>query len=144
ERGPPPAPARRATVQETAVKRRTLLKAGALSCAASLAPALRAAETYPSRPVKIVVGFGAGGNGDVTVRIVAEKLAQRLGQPFIVDNKPGAGGIVAAQQVLQSPADGYTLMLGASSNMAMTPTLFKDVPFDTARDFEAIGLLAKF
>ncbi len=128
------------------MQRRHLLQATAtLPIWGALAPAAHAqASGYPSRPVKIVVGFGAGGNGDVTVRIVAEKLAARLGQGFVVENRPGAGGLVAGQQVLQSPADGYTLMLGASSNMAMTPHLFSKLPYDTARDFVAVSMLAEF
>lgn len=128
---------------EKYMKRRNFLRSAVLLGAGS---ALQRAwaQAYPGRPIKIVVGFGAGGSGDVTMRIAAEKLAPRLGQSVVVENRPGAGGITAAQQVLQSKSDGYTLMLGASSNMAMLPTLFKNVPFDTSRDFAPVSLVAKF
>ncbi len=126
------------------MQRRQLIKASVMPIAGALLPSARAQGAYPNRPVKILVGFAAGGNADVTVRIVADKLAVRLGQAFVVDNKPGAGGLVAGQQALQAPADGYTLMLGASSNMAMAPHLFSKMPYDTVKDFLPVSILAEF
>jgi tripartite-type tricarboxylate transporter receptor subunit TctC len=102
------------------------------------------ATNYPNKPVKIVVGYGAGGTGDVTMRILAQKLSDRLGQPFVIENRPGAGGVVASQLVAQSAPDGYTLVFIATGNFAMTPGLFKSLPFDPVKDFEMISLAGNF
>jgi tripartite-type tricarboxylate transporter receptor subunit TctC len=101
----------------------------ALLMGASDARAAISPVTYPTAPIKLIVPFGAGGFPDVAARIAAEKLSAELGQPFIVENRPGAGGIVAANAVLKSQADGYTLFVGTNSFWALTPRLFK-VPFD--------------
>lgn len=126
------------------MKRRRLLQAMAGASILGAASPWSWAQSYPSRPIKLIIGFGAGGNGDVTMRIIAEKLAARLGQAWVVENRPGAGGILASQALLQSKPDGHTLMLGASSNMAMAPSLFKSLSFDPARDFSPVSLVAKF
>jgi tripartite-type tricarboxylate transporter receptor subunit TctC len=114
----------------------------ALLCAGSARG--QAADGYPTKPVRIMVGYGPGGTGDLTVRLVAQQLAVRLGQPFIVDNRPGAGGIVASQVAQQAPADGYTLNFVAAGNFAMTPSLFKSLPFDPVKDFEMVSLIGTF
>jgi tripartite-type tricarboxylate transporter receptor subunit TctC len=111
---------------------------------AASATAQPAIDAYPSKPVRIMVGYGAGGTGDLTVRLVAQKLTEKTGQPFIVDNRPGAGGIVASQVAQQSTPDGYTLNFMAAGNFAMTPSLFKSLPFDPARDFEMVSLIGTF
>jgi tripartite-type tricarboxylate transporter receptor subunit TctC len=102
------------------------------------------AANYPNKPVKIIVGYGAGGTGDVTMRILAQKLSDRLGQPFVIENRPGAGGVVASQLVAQSAPDGYTLVFIATGNFAMTPGLFKSLPFDPVKDFEMVSLAGNF
>jgi tripartite-type tricarboxylate transporter receptor subunit TctC len=129
--------------EETMDRRKALKSLAGISLCGLAAQAARA-QSYPTRPVKMLVGFGVGGNGDVTVRIIAEKVSARLGQPWVVENRPSAGGIIASQVLLQSPADGYTLMLGASSNVAMAPSLFKSLSFDPARDFAPVSLVSKF
>jgi tripartite-type tricarboxylate transporter receptor subunit TctC len=103
-----------------------------------------AAANYPNKPVKIIVGYGAGGTGDVTMRILAQKLSDRLGQQFVIENRPSAGGLVASQLVAQSAPDGYTLVFIATGNFAMTPGLFKSLPFDPVKDFEMISLAGNF
>lgn len=103
----------------------------------------QAAAEWPSKPVTIVVGFGAGGPTDVLARILAEGLATKFKQPFIVDNKAGAAGAVAAAQVKQAPPDGYTLMFGSSSTLSIIPTLQKTV-YDPVKDFTPIGLVASY
>jgi len=128
-------------------RRRTLLGAlgaGAVTLAAPAIARAQGAAGYPNKPVRIVIGYGAGGTGDVTMRLLAQKLTERMGQQFIVDNRPGAGGIVASQVVATSPADGYTLLFVATGNFTMTPGLFKSLPFDPLKDFEMISLSGNF
>jgi tripartite-type tricarboxylate transporter receptor subunit TctC len=107
-----------------------------------LAP-LRAQAKYPSRPVRIVVPFGAGGVADTTVRVVAEKLGDVMGQRFVIENQPGAGGIAAARAVLSAPADGHTLAL-LSNGTAVSVGLFKKLAFDPLKDFAPISSLGYF
>jgi tripartite-type tricarboxylate transporter receptor subunit TctC len=102
-----------------------------------------AAASYPDRPVRIVLPFAAGGVADITARIVAEKLGDRLGQRFYVENQPGAGGIAAARAVIATPPDGYTLAL-LSNGTAISVSLFSKLPFDPLKDFEPISSLGFF
>lgn len=101
-------------------------------------------NSYPERPVRIIVGYGPGGTGDLTIRIIAQKLTESLGQPFVVENKPGAGGIVASQTAQQAKPDGYTLNFIAAGNFAMTPSLFRSLPFDPIKDFDMVSLIGNF
>lgn len=101
------------------------------------------AQTFPSKPVKIVVPFGAGGVADLTARIVAQKLSASLGQPVVIENKPGAGGVVAGDTVAKAEPDGHTLLL-MSNATAVSAGLFKALPFDTVRDFAPISTLGYF
>lgn len=105
-------------------------------------PAL-AQGKYPDRPVRIVLPFGAGGVADITTRLVAEKLSEKLGQRFVVENSPGAGGITAARAVLQSAADGYTLGV-LSNGTAVSVGLFKNLPFDPVKDFTPVSAMGYF
>ena len=106
-------------------------------------PTVAQAQNYPNRPVRVVVPFGAGGVADVTTRIAVDKLGEKLGQRFVVENQPGAGGINAARSVLGSATDGYTLFL-ASNGTAVSVALFKSLPFDPVKDFAAVSLLGSF
>jgi tripartite-type tricarboxylate transporter receptor subunit TctC len=101
-----------------------------------------AAEKYPEKPVKIVVGFSPGGPVDNIARIISKRLSERLGQPFVVDNKPGASSMIAAQYVANAQPDGYTLLMVASTH-AINPSLYKNIAFDTAKDFTPIGFVAE-
>ncbi|HEX4329762.1 MAG TPA: tripartite tricarboxylate transporter substrate-binding protein [Burkholderiales bacterium] len=117
-----------------------------LRCALALWAAtagLAQAQGYPARPLRLVVGYAAGGVGDITARVVADDLAKRLGQPVVVDNRPGAGGIVAAQAVARAEADGYTLLLLNQGN-AISASLFKSLPYDILRDFEPVSEIGAF
>src|SRR6185369_4702554 len=98
---------------------------------------------FPLKPLRIVVPFGAGGIADLTTRSVAEHLAATLKQPVIVDNKPGAGGVVAAEVVAKSDADGHTLLLMSNAN-AVSAGLFRSLPYDTIRDFAPVGMIGTF
>jgi tripartite-type tricarboxylate transporter receptor subunit TctC len=112
---------------------------------AALAPwvGARAQAAFPARGLRIVVPFAAGGVGDLTARIVAGKLAERLGQAVVIENRPGAGGVVAADSVARAEPDGHTLFL-MSNGTAVTAGLFKSLPFDTLRDFAPISTLGFF
>jgi tripartite-type tricarboxylate transporter receptor subunit TctC len=107
------------------------------------------AQAYPSKPVKIVVPFAVGGIADTFGRVIAQKLSETWGQPFVVENKTGAGGNIGADLVAKSPADGYTLVVGNIGSHAVNPLLVKNMPYDPIRDFvpvahvlDAEGLLA--
>lgn len=99
--------------------------------------ALAQESSYPSKPVHILVPFTAGTNADIIARIYAEKLTARLGQPFIVDDRPGAGGVIAAEALLGAPADGYTLLFVSGGHSA-NPAFYKNLPYDTLNDFAGI------
>ena len=116
-----------------------------LAAAAILAlPATAVAQAkWPSKPVKIVVPFGAGGVGDITARIVGEKLGAKLGQRFVIENVPAAGGIQAAQNVLRDPADGYTIAL-FSNGTAVSAGLFKKLAFDPVKQFAPVSSMGFF
>jgi tripartite-type tricarboxylate transporter receptor subunit TctC len=103
----------------------------------------RAEANYPNRPVRIVLPFAAGGVADTTARIIAEKLGEKLGQRFYVENQPGAGGIAAARTVTSAPADGYTLVL-LTNGTAISVSLFEKLPFDPLRDFTPVSSLGFF
>lgn len=100
------------------------------------------AQQYPTRPVTIFVPFGAGGGSDLLARLVAQKLEERLGKPFIIENKPGAGTTLAAMQVVRAPADGYALMQGTSSTMAINVTMNKKLPYEPLKDLIPVALLS--
>src|SRR6201996_7516312 len=122
---------------------RALVGLCALVLAANAAFAQDDPSKYPTRPIHIIVGFAAGGGNDVIARIYAQKLSEDLGQPVIVENKPGAGAIVATEYVAKAAADGYTLLVGASG-MAINQSLYAKLPYDSVRDFVAISELASF
>ncbi len=94
-----------------------------------------AAQTYPSRQVRIVVPFAPGGGTDVAARVLAQKLTERVGQSFIVDNRPGASGIIGTEIVAKSAPDGYTLLVGSQTVMAVVPAMYGKLNYDTVRDF---------
>lgn len=110
----------------------------ALAAFATPAPA----QQYPSRPVTVVVPFAAGGGSDLLARLVTQKLEARLGKPFIVENRPGAGTTLAAMQVVRATPDGYTLMQGTSSTMAINVTMNKKLPYEPLKDLVPIALLS--
>ncbi|VTU46317.1 Argininosuccinate lyase (plasmid) [Variovorax sp. SRS16] len=121
--------------------RRTLLLAALGSFAAALiAPPALAASAYPQRPIRLIVPFPAGGTVDFAARLVAGRLGAELGGQVIVDNLPGAGGVIATGRAAKSPADGYTLLF-TTPNHTINPALFTKLPFDTEKDFVPISLV---
>ena len=97
------------------------------------------AQAYPNRPVKIIVSFAAGSATDILARVVAEQLSRSMGQPFVVENKPGAGGSVGTAQAKEAPPDGYTLVAAGSGPFGINPAIYSKLPYDPLRDFELIG-----
>ena len=98
---------------------------------------------YPDKPIKIIIGFPAGGPLDAHIRLLSDKLQSVLGQPVIVDYKAGAGGAVGAQFVMQSPADGYTVLLANTGTMVINPAIYAKPPYDTLKDFQPIARTAQ-
>jgi tripartite-type tricarboxylate transporter receptor subunit TctC len=121
--------------------RRSLLAAVLLG--AAVLPA-SAQSDFPNRPIRLVIGFAAGGGNDIFGRLVADKASQILGQSVIVENKPGAGGRLAPEYVLSQPADGYTLFLGPSGAMAVAAAIYTDLKYSPTKDFIPLAMIANF
>jgi tripartite-type tricarboxylate transporter receptor subunit TctC len=123
------------------VKRREFITILGGAAAAGAFPAR--AQGYPTRPVRVIVGFTAGGNFDLTARLISQWLSQRLGQQFIVENRPGAGTNIATEAVVRAPADGHTLLLGGAVN-AINATLYEKLNFDFLRDIAPVASVIRF
>ncbi len=121
----------------TVIKRRTLLAASALLPLPALAQ-----SAWPARPIRLVVPFAPGGTTDIVARILAANLQERLGQPVVSENRPGAGATLASGQVAQAAPDGYTLLISNSASHGISPTLFRNVRYDSMADFTHIALAA--
>src|SRR5438045_6660954 len=106
-------------------------------------PAMALAQSYPTKPIRIVLPFGPGGVADITTRTIAPKLTEALGQQIVVENMPGAGGIRASETVAHAPPDGYTLLLLTNGN-AVSQALFKSLPYDPANDFAMLSTVGYF
>lgn len=102
------------------------------------------ADTYPSRPIRFIVGFGAGGGNDLFARLVAQKFQELTGATVIVENKPGAGGRVSSEYVSKQPADGYTVLVGATGQMSIAGAIFPKLPYDPVKDFIPLNMIASF
>ena len=122
------------------MKARTMWFAVAAAIAL-LAPMHAGAQAWPSKPLRLIVPFSAGGSTDTVARIIGEKLSPRLGQTVVVDNRVGAGGAIGSDIAAKSPADGYTMLLGTSSTLAIAPHVYTKLPYDPARDFAPVILL---
>jgi tripartite-type tricarboxylate transporter receptor subunit TctC len=120
------------------VSRRTLLQMAGGSLALPALPRIAAAQTYPARPVRLLVGFAAGGPNDITARIIAQWLSERLGQQFIVENRPGAGSNIATEFVVRAPADGHTLLL-VPPPAAINTTLYDNLSFNFLHDIAPVA-----
>ena len=103
-----------------------------------------AQSDYPSKPIRIVVGYAAGGGNDIIVRVMQPEMSKGLGQPVIVENKPGAQSIIAAETVAKAAPDGYTILMGPSGPMTINPATYSKLPYDAQRDFAPISLICQF
>ena len=120
--------------------RRKFLQIGAGALALPAASRLVHAQAYPSRPVRVIVPFAPGGQTDVVARLIAQKLSERLGQQFYVENAAGAGGNIGAGRAVQAAPDGYTILFIDAIGYAANPTLYTKLPYDPATDFEAVAI----
>jgi len=102
------------------------------------------AQAYPSKPIHIVVGFPPGGGNDIIARLVGAKMQENWGQSVVIDNKPGANSIIAAEFVAKSAPDGYTLLVNATGGMSVNPVLYRKLPYDSLRDFVPISMVGSF
>ncbi len=118
-----------------------LALAVAAAVALLVAPGAFAQQDYPNKPVKIIVGYPPGGGPDFAARTLGKKLTEILGQPFIVENRPGAGGTTATAYVAKMPADGYTLLLGTIGELVIAPYIYKNLQYNTAKDFTPISII---
>jgi tripartite-type tricarboxylate transporter receptor subunit TctC len=124
-----------------AVPRRRFLHLAAGVAASPVVSRIARAQTYPTRPVRLIVGFAAGGAPDILARIMGEWLSERLGQPFVVENRPGAGSNIATETVAKAPADGSVLLLASLAN-AVNVTLYEKLSYDFTRDIAPIALIS--
>ena len=122
------------------LSRRSLLALPVLA-ALPMSNALAQAETFPTKAIRIVVPFAPGGSGDITARLVGKYIEDKTGQPFVVENKPGANGIVGALSVKSAPPDGYTLMLATTSTNAANIHMYKNPGYDPEKDFQVVGII---
>lgn len=126
------------------MKRNFLKSLLALSCGLALLAPVAQAQSYPTKPIRLIVPFPPGGGNDVIARVIAQKLGERLGQQVIVDNRAGANGIVGLQALMQSPPDGYTLAVGAAGPLAVNPSLYDKLPYDPLKDFSPITNMVNY
>ena len=123
------------------LKRQTLIKAAVLALGCAVLPAAFA-QSYPARPVRVVIPFPPGGTLDTVGRMLAQKLSEQTGQAFVIENKPGGNGIIGADIVAKAPADGYTLLFNAST-FTTAPMTMKSTPYGVVKDFSPVALVAK-
>jgi tripartite-type tricarboxylate transporter receptor subunit TctC len=114
----------------------------AAAALASLVPAFALAQAWPGKPVKVVVAFTAGGTTDIMARTVGQRLSEKLGQPFIIENKPGAGGNIGTESVVRAAPDGYTLIVNSVGPIAVNPTLYKSLSYNPLTDLVPIAQIA--
>jgi tripartite-type tricarboxylate transporter receptor subunit TctC len=129
------------------MKRHTLLQglgAAVLGCAVSTAFAQNAAAGYPSKSIRIIVGYTPGGANDILARLVGQKMSETFGQPVIVENRPSAGAIIGTDAVAKAVPDGYTLTMGASGPIVFNPSLYAKLPYDAMRDLAPVSMVGSF
>ena len=124
--------------------RRPFLRGLLPTLLALLATTSMAQSPFPNKPVKLIVPFPPGGGNDVIARVIGQKLSDRWGQPVVIDNRAGANGIVGLQALMQAPADGYTLAVGAAGPLAVNPSLYARLPYDPVKDFAAVTNLVNY
>ncbi len=124
--------------------RRRFLHLAAVAIGSLAAPGLASAQAYPTRPIQVIVPFAGGSASDVVMRILLDRMAKSIGQPFVVDNRPGAGGNIGTSAATKATPDGYTLVMGSTGPLAANRTLYRDLGYDPEKDLEPIALFAHF
>lgn len=127
------------TIKKNGIARRSLVK---FALCASLVPGMVLAADYPDKPVKVLVGFSPGGAVDNVARLLAQSMSKNMGGSIIIENRPGATGIIAAEQTAKAPADGYTLLMATQSTMVVAPSIYAKMKVDPVADFTPISLIA--
>src|SRR5262245_34539979 len=122
--------------------RRNFLHLAAGAATLPAVPRITWAQAYPTRPVHVIVGFTAGTNIDIVARLIGQRLSERLGQPFIIENRPGASGNIAAEAVVRAPGDGHTLLMTGTFN-AINATLYENLSFNFIRDIAPVASLSR-
>jgi len=122
--------------------RRAAIAAAFVAAALAVAPAAAQSSGYPGKPIRVIVTFPPGGSTDAVIRLIQPRLSERLGQPIVIDNRPGAGGNIGLGVVAQAPGDGYTLGVGAAGALAVNPSLYAKMPFDPLKDLRPVAMLA--
>jgi tripartite-type tricarboxylate transporter receptor subunit TctC len=130
-------------------RRRLTLHSPLIGILASLAAVLLplspvGAQEYPTKPIHVIVGYSAGGGNDLIARVLTPKMAEGLGQPFIIENRPGAQAIIATEYVAKAPPDGYTMLMGPSGPMTMNPATYSKLPYAPLRDFTPVSMIGSF
>jgi len=128
----------------TEFHRRQFLQAGSAAAASLALPALAQAQNFPNRPIKLICPWPASGSSDMVMRALADSATKVLGQQVIVENKPGASGMLGPNELVKAAPDGYTLLVGSVSNLALNPGLYRNLPYDSLRDFEPVGLAVAY
>lgn len=123
------------------MKRISKLFAALLLCTAVAAPV--AAQSYPNRSIRVIVPFGPGGGTDILMRLVGQKMQESMGQPIVIDNRPGANTLIGAEALARAAPDGYTLMVTLDMTMTMNPSLYSKLPYHPEKDFAAVGMIVK-
>ena len=130
------------------MKTRSLARLALVALAAAFAAAAwaqdDAAKNYPAKPVRIIVGYAAGGGNDIIARVVSTRMSEGLGQPVIIENKPGAQSIIAAEYVARAAPDGYTVFMGATGPMSMNPGIYSKLPYSPLKDFVPVSMIGSF
>ena len=122
-----------------------MIRVIALLCGIALSAAAQAqAQNYPEKPIRVVIGYAAGGGNDIILRAMSPEMQKGLGQPVVIENKPGAQSIIAAESVAKSAPDGYTILVGPSGPMTINPATYSKLPYDAVRDFAPISLICQF
>src|SRR5215831_3982784 len=137
-------PSARHRMGERAMRLATAVRSGIVIMLAFAMPAIVEAQTWPIKPVRIIVGVPPGGTSDTSARIIAPRLAERLGQQILIENRPGANNGIATEYVARSPADGYTILWAFSGALVINPSLYRDVRYDPNKDFAPIHLIGAF
>lgn len=114
------------------------------ACAALLSAVAFSQESYPGKPIRVIVGYSAGGGNDIIVRVMAPEMSKGLGQPIVVENRPGAQSIIAAELAAKAAPDGYTVFMGPSGPMTINPATYSKLPYDPQRDFAPISMICSF
>jgi len=129
-------------IKQSGIPRRRALGVISLALCAGMVPAWALADTYPSKPVKVIVGFSPGGAVDNVARLLSQSMGKSMGGSFYVENRPGATGIIAAEQAAKAPADGYSILVATQSTMVVAPSIYPKMKVDPVADFTPISLLA--